>query len=175
IRVREAGGQAPPDDVPSLDAEAEQSGGEGLQPEFGHNFPDEGEGEVSNKERRQNRRMINALWQASREIEERERRRAERKGREYVAPRDFGENTRYLREQLEFEDQDAPGGTEEDEGRAVPKRRNRKSKSKSKSKKKSRTEAMKPTAQIMGESALGHAFRRVRDLNGSDPSKNGSS
>ncbi|KAG6876668.1 hypothetical protein C0993_001356 [Termitomyces sp. T159_Od127] len=126
--------------------------------------------ETDDKERLRNRRMVGALLQASREIVERERRRAKKKGREYIVPREFEENTQYLLEQLNATEQEDPGEREED--LPSPKRK-RKRKSRSK-KKATRTEAMKPVAQISDESALGHAFQRIGDMNDSDPSDDGS-
>ncbi|KAG6863027.1 hypothetical protein C0993_000478, partial [Termitomyces sp. T159_Od127] len=106
---------------------------------------------MSNGERQLNRQMAQALLLASREIEDSERRRAEKRGREYIAPHEFEENKRYLLEQLNAEDMEATEEVANDLGKI----KKRKSKSRFRKKKKSRTEAMKPMAQIMGESALG--------------------
>ncbi|KAG6867395.1 hypothetical protein C0993_003299 [Termitomyces sp. T159_Od127] len=129
--------------------------------------------EMSSSERRLNRRMEQALLLASREIEESERHRAEKRGREYMAPREFEENKCYLLEQLNAEDLEATEEVANNLGGTKIKKR--KSKASFRKKKNSHTEAMKPTAQITGESALGRAFGRIRDLNGSDPSEDSSS
>ncbi|KAG6878304.1 hypothetical protein C0993_008901 [Termitomyces sp. T159_Od127] len=125
--------------------------------------------ETDEKERRRNRRMVGALLQASREIEERERRQAKKKGREYIVPREFEENTQYLLEQLNANEQEYQG--EQEENINSPKK---KRKSRSRKRRTICIEAMKPVAQISDESALGHAFQRIRDMNGSEPSDDGS-
>ncbi|KAG6884104.1 hypothetical protein C0993_001403 [Termitomyces sp. T159_Od127] len=110
---------------------------------------------------------------ASQAIEEREKQRAEKRGREYITPCKFEQNTRYLLEQLEADPAEKTEVPEENEG--SPRNYKRKSKSKSKRKKTSHTDAMKPVAQISNASALEQAFRRISEMNDLEPSDSSSS
>ncbi|KAG6876586.1 hypothetical protein C0993_002047 [Termitomyces sp. T159_Od127] len=136
------------------------------------NIPNAAAEQLKKEKERRTARMMEALLQASREIEEKEKARAARKGREYATPKEFNRGAKELMEQLakqgmvESEDSDEEMASKEDEQK--PKRRDNK-------KKNSRTNAMKPTAQITGDSALGQAFKRMRNLNESDPSDDSSS
>ncbi|KAG6898926.1 hypothetical protein C0993_002679 [Termitomyces sp. T159_Od127] len=153
----------------------DQSGWENQEYPDQETGPDEA-GEDESAENRRTKRMTDALLKASRKIEKKERARAAKKGHQYMTPKGYELNARGLMEQMQANLQGDPESSA-DEGSEcpAPKRRKAKMKSRNKKKREERTKAMKPMAQIAGESALGHAFRRIRAMNSDSPSDSSSS
>ncbi|KAG5337591.1 hypothetical protein C0989_009219, partial [Termitomyces sp. Mn162] len=101
-------------------------------------------------------------------------RRASRKERRRIKRMEFERDTQEILEHLKEKRQSDLVTAEEERGKSWKHKNECRYQSRSKREKGSRTDAMKPIAQITDESALGQALKRISKLNDSDPSDSSS-